>query len=722
MKDKLAQRGTGAGKLSGALRFCVKFLVLAVALSGQDATFKSSTRLIIVDLTAKDKSGRPVTTLKKEDVQVFEDGVRQDIAIFELQKLEGEPLAPMSFATRATETAEEKTAAPVKTAVVAPAANQAIRYQDKRLLCMFFDMTSMQPPEQVRAQDAAIKFLQTQMTASDLVEIMTYTTKLNVVQEWTDNRDNLISVIKKLTLGEGSDLADLAATSADEGDDSGSFTADETEFNIFNTDRKLSALEDAARKLGAFPEKKALIYFSSGIGKTGVENQSQIKATTNAATRANVSFYPIDARGLVALVPGGDASQASPRGTGILSGSKQQGLRNSMNDSQETLVTLASDTGGKAMLDTNDLTMGIRQAQEDMRSYYIIGYYSKNEAEDGKYRRIDVKLASKDLAAKLDFRKGYYASKVWAKFNATDKERQLEEALTLGDPINDLPLALEVDYFRVAKDRYFVPISVKIPGSAVGLTKKGAQQTAQLDFIGQVRDATNKLIGGVGDTINVKLDEQRASQMGQRHLQYDTGLTLAPGTYNLRFLARENLTGKMGTFETKFVIPNLGAGGQMRLSSVIWSNQKEAVNAAIGTAGTSRKLIAASPLVQGDQKIVPSITRVFRRDQTMYVYFEVYDPSLDPDRKVPSLAAQVDLLSGSRKIFSSPALRLNKLGTSRPGVAPFAFQIPLAKIPPGQYVAQVNVIDETGRKFAFPRNEVVLLAPAADNTLPPPQK
>ncbi len=152
-------------------------LRLGVNLPAQDATFKSSTRLVIVDLTAKDKQGRPITTLKKEDVQVFEDGVRQDIAIFELQKLDSQPLAPTSFATRT----EEEKAAPKAAAVVAPAQNQAIRYQDKRLLCMLFDMSSMQPPEQVRAQDAAVKFLQSQMTSSDLVEIMTFTTKLNVV-------------------------------------------------------------------------------------------------------------------------------------------------------------------------------------------------------------------------------------------------------------------------------------------------------------------------------------------------------------------------------------------------------------------------------------------------------------------------------------------------------------------------------------------------------------
>ena len=100
-----------------------------------------------------------------------------------------------------------------------------------------------------------------------------------------------------------------------------------------------------------YPEKKALIYFSSGVEKTGIENQSQLKATVNAAVRSNVSFYPVDARGLAALIPGGDASTASPRGTGILTGTKQASLKASFNDSQETLYTLAADTGGKALLD-----------------------------------------------------------------------------------------------------------------------------------------------------------------------------------------------------------------------------------------------------------------------------------------------------------------------------------------------------------------------------------
>lgn len=687
---------------------CIAICVGVVSLSAQ---FTAETRLVIVNLSAKDRSGRPIMTLKKEDVEVYEDGVKQDIKVFELQKLDGESLPAIADADISKPKTIEEKVKPAPTKVyVEPAKNSVIKYQDRRLMCMLFDMTSMQPPEQLRAQEAAIKFIETQMTSNDLVEIMTFNSNIKVVQDFTADRESLITALKKLTVGAGSDFADMASTSADEGDDSGSFAADDTEFNIFNTDRKLSALEDAARMLGGLPEKKALIYFSSGVGKTGVENQSQIKATTNAAIRANVAFYPVDARGLVANPPGGDASQASPRGTGIITGTKQAGIKASFQDTQETLTTLAADTGGKAMLDTNDLTMGIRQAQEDINSYYIIAYSPKNTADDGKLRRIDVRLVNKTLSAKLDFRKGYYANKTFAKFNATDKERQLEDALMLGDPVSELPLALEVDYFRVAKDRYSVPISVKIPGSAIGLHKKGAKQTTELDFVGQVRDEKGKLIGGVKDNITVKLGEDDAAQIGRRNLQYDTVLTLSPGTYTLRFLARENLSGKMGTFETKFTIPDLNATKTLRVSSIIWSNQREAVAATVGAAETNKKLLAAHPLVQGGQKTVPSITRVFRKDQTMYVFFEVYDPTLDPDRKVPSLTAEVELLSGGRRVFTSAPVRQNKLAEKRPGVAQFSFQIPLAKLAAGQYISQVTVIDETGRKFAFPRNQIVLLA------------
>src|ERR1017187_4888967 len=245
--------------------------------------FATTTQLVVVDVTVKDKSGNPIKGLKPADFNITEDGKKQDIKIFTYQELEEtvnpEPVpakaptpAPAPKATEAPE-APAALAAPVVKSVtsnqIAPAKPGEVKYKDRRLVGMFFDMTSMPIQDQIRAQTAAQKFLKTQMTPSDLMAIMTFASALKVLQDFTDDRDALAKVIKGLTIGEGSDLAVDGSVGADNEEDSGAaYTADDTEFNIFNTDRKLAALESAARMLGALPEKKALVYFASGVSKT----------------------------------------------------------------------------------------------------------------------------------------------------------------------------------------------------------------------------------------------------------------------------------------------------------------------------------------------------------------------------------------------------------------------------------------------------------------------
>src|SRR5262249_44670422 len=146
-----------------------------------------------------------------------------------------------------------------------------------------------------------------------------------------------------------------------------------------------------------------------------------------------------------------------------------------------------ADTGGKAFLDFNDLSLGIVQAQKSFSSYYILGYYSTNANADGKFRRIKISLTN-GLQANLDFRQGYYANKVFQKFTTAEKERQLEEALMLGDPVTELTLALETGYFQLNRAEYFVPVSVKVPGSELALAKRGGAEHTLIDFIGEVKD------------------------------------------------------------------------------------------------------------------------------------------------------------------------------------------------------------------------------------------
>lgn len=682
---------------------CCFSLLAQTPQSSSQPTFRTTTNLVVINLTVRDKSGKLVENMKKEDFTLFEDDKPQSIAVFEMERLTSDVLPPANIQPQQRELVRRGETPPVNQAPVASQPEAPASKKDRRLLALYFDFSSMQPQEQIRAKDAALKFLAQQMTASDLVSIMTYSNRLRVLQDFTDDRELLISQIQAFRIGEAAENAADGATGADDTDDSGSFTPDETEFNIFNTDLKLTGLEMAAKKLAMYPEKKALVYFSSGISKTGVDNESQLRATVNAAVRANVSFYPIDTRGLVATPPGGDASTASASGTGIFTGKTQQGLRDKFNNSQETLSTLAGDTGGKALFDSNDLAMGIVQAQRDITTYYILGYYSSNAAQDGKYRKIKVKVRG-DLQAKLDFRPGYYASKVFAKFTNSDKEQQLEEALALGDPFTDLPLVLEVDYFRVAKDRYFVPITARISGSAIDLSKK---QSTELEFIGQIRDPQGKLIGGTRDGITVKFNGENAAQLASKQLEYDTGIVLPPGEYKLKFLARENQNGKMGTFERKFTVPDLSRQATgVRMSSVVWSNQREPLSASVGSAGSNKKLLDQHPLVENGQKLVPDITRVFRKDQKLYVYFEVYDPGTET---TPSVTAELMIFRGKSKAFESAPSRQTKVKSGRQNTLAFQFEMPLANIPPGQYTCQVSVIDEQARKVGFARSPLVVM-------------
>jgi VWFA-related protein len=676
--------------------------------------FESTVQLVVVDVTAKDKSGKPIEGLTEKDFTITEDGKPQDIKVFKFQRLEEEARPEPSLAPRpAPQVADQKkTDAPAVKSLtanlIAPSKPGEVKYQDRRLLVMFFDMTSMPIQDQIRAQTAALKFLKTQMTASDMMAVMTFSTELKVPQDFTDDRYALTKAIKNLTVGEGADMAVEGAT-ADSDPTEDAFTADDTEFNIFNTDRKLAALESAARMLGSLSEKKALVYFASGVTKTGTENEAQLRATINSAIRNNVAFYPIDARGLVAEAPLGDATKASSGGQGMLSGSSARGRQSSFQGQQETLFTLAADTGGKALLDNNDLAMGIQQAQKDISSYYIIGYYSTNDKMDGRYRRIKLTAAASAASriAKLDFRPGYFAGKEFKQFTSSDKERQLQEALMLGDPMTDLNIAMELNYFRLARDRYFVPVTVKVPGSELELAKHGGAESTRIDWIGEVKDAAGKVQGNVRDISEIKLKGETVGQLSKRSLAYNTGFTLAPGKYTLKVLARENQSGKMGTFESKFVIPDL-TSEQKRLpiSSVVLSNQREDLGAAVFNAQRDRRLTASDPLVQENKRLIPSVTRVFRKEQEMFVYLEAYEPNAQTTQP---LVATVSFYRGKVKAFETAPLQVTDGLNANSKALPLKFSVPLSKLQAGRYDCQVSVLDPGGQKFNFWRAPVIVL-------------
>ena len=211
---------------------------------------------------------------------------------------------------------------------------------------------------------------------NDLMAVLRYSGgAVEVLQDFTADRDRLLSIVQTLIVGEGQGFGE-STDDASAPDTGAAFGQDDTEFNIFNTDRQLSALQTAANMLGRLSEKKALIYFASGLRLNGLNNQAQLRATINAAIRAGVALWPIDARGLVAQAPMGDATRGSPGNAGMYTGAGAQAVMSRFQHSQDTLYALAADTGGKALFDYNDLGKGILEAARSISSYYIIGYYT----------------------------------------------------------------------------------------------------------------------------------------------------------------------------------------------------------------------------------------------------------------------------------------------------------------------------------------------------------
>jgi VWFA-related protein len=626
------------------VRFLSVLLWVLGLLPAEEITFKSTTQMVVVNVSATDRNGRPVEGLTTTDFKVLEDGKPQTLVSLDFQKLDGTVITP-----------------PIEPSGRLSAGRSNPRYKDRRLLVIFFDRASMPAAEMWRAQVAALKFVREQLTAHDVVAIMSYAERLELLQEFTNDRDRLTEVISGLT-----PQSEEASTSQEE-----------AEFSIFNTDRKLGALEDAVRMLSSLPERKALVYFAAGAGSgIGIENQSQLRSTVNAAQSANVAVYAVDARGLTAQAPGGNASAAPSGGIGLFSGQAILGTQQLAGE-DETLYRLSKETGGRALGNTNDLTLGLREAQRNLSSYYILGYYPSNPQSDGKYRRIKVEVASR-LVASLDYRNGYFASKQFSHMTQADRERQLKDALALANPVTEIAVALEVEYFRTEKSRYVVVVAVKIPGIAIEFPEGGDE--TRLDFIAQVKNATGAVAATRRDSIEVK----RTANLAYRTVHYDTTFLLSPGAYNLKFVTRENATGKMGTFETSFFVPDVtGDVGYLPISSVVLSNHREKTSARPGS----------HPLVDSNGRLIPSVTRVFRKDQQLYVYLEIYHSA--------AATIRVGFYRDRVKAFESAPVEASG-GT-------VSLTLPLQTLEPGRYTCQVSVIAPAAQKFAFWRAPVVLL-------------
>jgi len=669
-----------------------------------DYVFHTGSELVLVNVTVRDKDGKFVQGLKPENFTILEDNKPQRVVSFDVENVDAVPALDVAQAKPLPESAPAPAAPATK-------ADAAAQYKDRRLIILFFDLSAMEPDEIDHAVTSAQRYVDTQMAPADLVSIVSLGSSLLVNQDFTADHDLLKKQLQQFSTGAGQGFEEGSVGTTEGTPDSGQpFTVDDTEYNIFNTDRRLEALRSVAEKLSHVQQKKSLIYFSSGMDRTGIENQSELRSAVNAAVRSNMAIYTMDMRGLQALVAGGEAQNASLRGVSAYSGQSTLNALNSNFTTQETLVTLASDTGGRAFLDSNDFTKIFKGVQQDTSTYYLLGYHSTNPARDGRYRRIVVK--SNLPGAKIEYRRGYYAPADFKHSTEDDKERQLEEELASELPATDLPLYLGVAYFRLENNKFFVPISLVVPGSQIPFVRSSDRDKATLDVIGMVLDNEKHPLNRIRDT--VKLAVNATTEVQKKNVQYDTGMSLLSGKYHLKFVVRENQTGRMGSFETDIEVPDLKTQ-PLKLSSIVLASQTQ----------PAKKGNTPNPLIHDGSEIVPSITHVFSATQHLLLYYEVYDPArqVAPVSPRPAgapaapegkpgirLLSNVAFFQGKAKAYESSLVELTELNARDRKAAIFQLDVPLASLKPGFYTCQVNVIDDAGGHFQFPRLALLIRA------------
>ena len=674
---------------------------------------KVSTEIVLVNVVARDKHGNLIRDLKQEDFTVFEDGKKQQLASFDFEKVDEMVMAGAAGNT-VTGTAEQ---GGDKGGLLNKNVQKSLNARDRRLMLLFFDFSAMEPDDIDRAVDAGKKYVQSKMQPADMVALMSLSTNLHLDLDFTDDKDKILTTLSSYNNSEGQGFENGAeGSSQGAAETGGSYTADDTDYNTFSADRKLLALESVMQGMGKIPQKKSLIYFSNGITQSGIDNQSALREATAAAVRANVSIYPVDVRGLSSFPPGGQAQSASLHGQSAYTGASVLNDLNGNDASQETLYTLAADTGGKAFMDTNDLSGVFSVVQKDTSAYYVLGYTSSNHSRDGRYRRLKVQINRPDV--KLEYRSGYYADRDYQHMRSTDREAQLEDELAADLPETDVALYAGAAYFRQDDSHYYLSVSLVIPGSQIPFVQAKDKDNATIDIIGQVLEGGKLPVGRLRDTVKLAVDSSQ--QVRRKNVQYNTGFTLAPGNYHLKFVVRENSTGRMGSFETDVRIPDLRKV-PLRMSTVVLSSQR--------VPSTAKKTPKFQPLITEQTELVPSVTHVFQQDQKLYLQYEVYDNAKAKPSEGATNSGQgkgqhqtvrvltnIEFLQGDVKVYETKPVVAQEITAPERKAVVFQMEIPLESLKPGFYTCQVNVIDDVSGNYAFPRWPILIRAtsPAAD--------
>jgi VWFA-related protein len=677
--------------------------------------------LVNIDVMVKDKKGKYITDLKAEDFTVFENGVQQKVQFFEPPLTVGDNKSELPNPTDQTAT---------HTSV------QSIQVP-RNIISLVLDGQTTDLANLKQVREGTIKYIREQISDADTVALFAVTSDLRLLQPFTQDKAKLIQAVEKAysvsSLSKGFEQRDLAENIAKERDvvensggaSPGSITtasAGSTAGQAMIAARVLqqftklrSALsEQQSRPILAslaaiceaqrgIPGKKTLVLFSQGfVAPTTLD--WQVQSTIDIANRANVAIYIIDSAGLKASAPqsGGPAPASQLAGVSAARGQEQRiqavggetvfdyVRQEGPNRGYDILYRISGDTGGQLIKNTNDIAKGLERIGYEIHARYTLAYQSTDPNFDSSFRKLKVEVRRPD--AQVISRSGYYAIAHDAVVSLSPEDKKLLASMTTTTG-NDstLPLFIELPLFRFQEGNYIIPLSIELPPGAVKFDSKGDKQLMQLEILGVVQQEQGKILSRLGGNFNVALSAEQYRAIQNNNIFYRQDIELAPGAYSIDLVVKDRLSGKITAKRERLVLPI--ANSEFSMSGIVLSRHVEPAPKNLAARE------AADVLNQGGVQIRPSLSREFRAQDNLIIFFELYNATPDIKTSKSLVRVRVTLIKDNKVVVNPINYDLTETLSEPTPHQTFAKYISLDRLSAGSYTAKIEARDMVTGKF-----------------------
>ncbi|MBA3321756.1 MAG: VWA domain-containing protein [Pyrinomonadaceae bacterium] len=701
--------------------------------ASSDDIVRVETELIQTDVMVFDNQGRFVSGLKPEQFLLRVDGQPQQILFFE------------RVTTGSVD--EERQLAAARGGARPPKdqAGATIKPLDRgRSIFFFVDDLHLAPASSKRTRETLLNFINIEMTQNDEAAVSSASGRLGFLQQLTDEKAVLRAAVAKLNSASSSRGLDFErphmseyqalAVEGNNRDVLAVFTEyilrdnplmrRDTAENIVRSRARnilqqsanfssgtLGALESLVRSTSLLPGRKIIFFLSDGffIDRNIGDTFDRLRRITDAAARAGVVIYTMDTQGLVTGQP--DVSVDVPFDP---SGRLAINDIGEVSAQQAPLFTLAADTGGRALVNTNNLERALTKAVKDSSVYYLLawqpGAAQGEERKKAKFRRIEVSIAGHP-ELKVQVRRGFFdapppsvtetksgkkqtdgASKSVPAGRSAPEAKALFEALLATYPKNALPISLTLNYLNTAGTEMQLACTVQVNVPPLAPVAAGERTVERVELIGAVYDEGGKLVAPFQNLLPITPEPAGADGDGATRRVISTQqMAIKPGLHQVRVAARHPASGQIGSTTQWITIPDLKKGA-LALSSILIGERKAGQN--LTADGSAPVLITAD--------------RRFSRDSWLRLLFSSYNAKTNGAGGPPDLALQIQIFRDDQPVVTFPLKKIDVSAFTDFTFIPYAAELPLNDLPPGRYLLKLTVIDRIAKTSAAQQTKFVI--------------